>query len=109
MIDSNNCQSVYLNNPVVITEPPVTIGNLNKEDMFSIYPNPATSKIILSNLNASDQTNVSITTSDGQMLIQNIYHKQEKIEMDISALSAGIYIIKIQTNKGVETKKLIVQ
>lgn len=109
VIDSNNCQSVYLNNPVVITESPVTIGNLNKEDMFSIYPNPATSKIILSNLNASAQTNISISSSDGLMLIQNIYHNQEKIEMDISALSAGIYIIKIQTNKGVETKKLIVQ
>jgi hypothetical protein len=31
------------------------------------------------------------------------------IEMDVSTLAKGIYLLKIQTNKGIETKKLVVQ
>lgn len=107
--DSNNCLCIYLNNPVIVTEPSVSISNLNKEDEFTIYPNPATSKILLLNFNASDQTNMRISTFDGQIIMQKAYHNQDKIEIDISGLSAGIYIIKVHSDKGVETKKLIVR
>jgi photosystem II stability/assembly factor-like uncharacterized protein len=109
VIDSNNCQCVYLNNPVIITEPPVSVSNLDKADEFTIYPNPATSKILLSTLCASDEYIMSISNLRGQLLMQDVYRNQFKIEIDISALSAGIYIIKLQTDKGIETKKLIVQ
>jgi len=31
------------------------------------------------------------------------------MEMDVSALTKGIYLIKIQTGKGIESKKLVIQ
>jgi hypothetical protein len=82
---------------------------MKKADEFTIYPNPATSKIFLSMLCASDEYIVSISTLKGQLLMQDIYRNQYKIEIDISALSAGIYIIKLQTNKGIEFQKLVIQ
>ena len=108
--DSNDCQCVYPGNPVIILNvPPVSTGSLNEPDVFSVYPNPAKGKVVLTGLNQSYQYKVNISTLSGQLLIQNVYCNQNKIEMDISALSVGIYILKIHTGKGVETKKLIVQ
>lgn len=107
--DYHNCRLFYLNNPVIITEFPLSIGSLSETEAFSIYPNPATSKILLTSLNVSYQYSVCISTISGQLLVQNVYFNQNKIEMDISTLYSGIYILKIQTNKGVETKKIIVQ
>lgn len=86
---------------------------IHKKDLpvsgFTLFPNPATSKILLSGLDASDQTVVSISASGGKILLQNLYSNQEQIEIDVSVFSAGLYILKLQTGKGVEAKKLIIR
>ena len=33
---------------------------------------------------------------------------QKLFDMDIGTLSKGIYLVKIQTNAGIETKKLVI-
>jgi hypothetical protein len=46
---------------------------------------------------------------NGKILKQEKFQNQNLIEMDVSALSKGFYLVKIQTKKGIETKKLVVQ
>jgi hypothetical protein len=46
---------------------------------------------------------------NGALLQQKKFQSQNLIEMDVSNLSKGFYLIKIQTKKGIETKKLVIQ
>jgi len=46
---------------------------------------------------------------NGALLQQEKFQSQNLIELEVSALAKGFYLVKIQTNKGIETKKLVVQ
>jgi len=47
---------------------------------------------------------------DGRKLIEKSIRKgQESTEIDVSDLESGIYFCTIKTNKGIATKKLIIQ
>ncbi len=41
--------------------------------------------------------------------MQARFQNQKQFDMDVSALSKGIYLVKIQSNAGVESKKLVIQ
>ena len=41
--------------------------------------------------------------------MQDNFHNQNPLEMDVSSLSAGIYLVKIQAVAGIEVKKLVIQ
>jgi hypothetical protein len=76
---------------------------------FNINPNPAKDKIWISNsAYSAGETKVVICDLQGKQLINKIYNNQSSVEMDISALKPGIYLIKLQTRQGVEMKKLLV-
>jgi photosystem II stability/assembly factor-like uncharacterized protein len=80
------------------------------ESTFTIYPNPATNKIsIATNSNQQGETTICIFNMNGALLQQTKFQSQNLIELDVSNLTKGIYLVKIQTNKGIETKKLVVQ
>jgi hypothetical protein len=46
---------------------------------------------------------------NGALLQQEKFQSQNLIELDVSTLAKGFYLVKIQTKKGIETKKLVVQ
>jgi photosystem II stability/assembly factor-like uncharacterized protein len=80
------------------------------ESTFTIYPNPATNKIsITTNSNLHGETTVCIFNMNGALLQQEKFQSQNLDELDVSNLAKGFYLVKIQTNKGIETKKLVVQ
>jgi len=89
----------------------VSIGeNLSNSSTFTIYPNPCSSKItITSNKDIAGETIISVFNIPGQQMIQSEFPDQNRIEMDVSALIKGIYLVKIQTGAGIEVKKLIIQ
>ncbi len=77
---------------------------------FNLYPNPATTKIILNNTSEFvGETNVIIFSTQGRQLFNHTFTTQEYFELDVSILSTGIYLLEIQNNAGVETKKLVIQ
>lgn len=55
------------------------------------------------------ETRISIINISGQQLMQASFYNQKQFDMDVSMLSKGIYLVKIQTNDGIETKKLVIQ
>jgi photosystem II stability/assembly factor-like uncharacterized protein len=82
---------------------------LSAESLFTIYPNPATNKITVSTNRAlPGETRVSIFSISGQQLMQAKFQNQKQFEMYVSTLAKGIYLVKIQTSKGIETKKLVI-
>jgi uncharacterized protein (TIGR02145 family) len=79
--------------------------NENNNSKIKIYPNPATDNIIIDNL-YSQNLNLSIYNTFGQLLLQNEI-SQNKIEIDVSTLSSGLYIIKVTGVDWTAQKKII--
>jgi hypothetical protein len=82
----------------------------NNQTSFTVYPNPAKNKItITGNGNLQSEMIVSIYNIQGEQVLPNIYYDQNAVEIDISSLVKGIYIVTLKGNQYIETKKLVVQ
>jgi hypothetical protein len=86
------------------SEPKVNIIEPNKENI-KVYPNPTTGKLIVDNGQLTIG-NVEIYDIYGRKFSHFTIHVSP-IEIDISHLSSGIYFLKIQTENGTVTKKVI--
>lgn len=79
------------------------IENISFEE-YAIYPNPAKNYLSISGLN--ENVNVAIYDMTGKLIYNNkISHNQ----IDVSNFQNGIFIIKIETAKGIVTKKFVKQ
>lgn len=80
----------------------VGLQNIELQGNLNIYPNPTTSKLyIQGRLNAKKQ----ILDISGRLLLSTYEN-----EIDISHLKQGIYILKIESEKGIiETRKIVKQ
>ena len=86
----------------------VSVEEPNIVKDLAVYPNPASSTVILEWTTAQDIAfEVRLLNISGQEVIrQSVSGSHTAI--DISFLEAGIYILKIQSTKGVDTKKLLI-
>ena len=84
---------------------------LSREDFlssnFEVYPSPASDIITVSNKNNVSVNSISIVDLNGRVLNQLRYTNQSKVQINISNLSAGIYMMNINTVNGIATKKII--
>ena len=71
---------------------------------FSIFPNPATNQLNIQSENVAIQ-HLEIFNLSGKRVLQQTYNATEAI--DVSSLAKGLYIIKIETDSGSFTKKLV--
>jgi hypothetical protein len=89
----------------VISQTGITESSVKKS--FLIYPNPAQDRVTITNTGTQKQTLVIIFNLQGQQMISAQF--QNTIDLDVSALAKGIYLVKIQNENGVENKKLVIQ
>ncbi len=81
-----------------------------QEGNITVYPNPANNKITISNnKEIPEEAIISISQINGQLVMQDKFQNQKLIELDVSNLSNGIYLLKIETQEGMEVKKLVIQ
>ena len=79
------------------------------ESNFIIYPNPANGKInICDKRNDHGEIFVDVFSLQGEKIISENFPGQTFIEMMISQLLKGIYIVKIRTRGETEYKKLVI-
>lgn len=78
-------------------------------DEFTVFPNPATDRITISSaLTGTQQAKVFVSTPDGRKLIeQNLPAGKEQPVLDISKLSAGIYICSIVNSNTIVSTKFV--
>jgi hypothetical protein len=81
---------------------------------FSIYPNPAKSQATISYYLSENSLVILKLYNITGVLIKTITNKTDlkgfhQEQFDVSELTEGVYLLKIQTSKGVETKKLLIQ
>lgn len=87
-----------------------TIGmeDVLSESMVSIYPNPATSEITIA-LPKSIQAEIRIFDISGKLLVfeaQTLVNSKHKV--NVSSLSSGAYFVRVNSEEGTVTKKLLV-
>jgi photosystem II stability/assembly factor-like uncharacterized protein len=90
-------------------------GNVNvnenekAEPGFSISPNPATSNITISGLKANSNIFIEIFDLQGKRIMKKKYLYQAKYDIDVSSLSEGIYVVKVQTENYILAEKFVIQ
>ena len=95
---------------VTVTQEGVNgIGNIGY-NAFLIYPNPATGKIaIKDNRNQFNDKVVSIYSMTGELVKYDQFRNGHQVEIDVSDLVHGIYVVKVQTDSEIAVQKLVIQ
>ena len=80
----------------------LSIDGFDVSGKISLYPNPVNTKLQIEVLSQLEIKNIKVFNLLGKILVET-----KNKEIDFSNFSKGIYLIKIATNKGVATKKVI--
>ena len=94
---------------IVNTEIVAPLSNVEfDENTITIFPNPANDKLVIQAKFPIDQ--ITILDINGKLLKSSVLSNSKKeCELNVSELSQGIYFLKIQTNSGTQTQKIIKQ
>ncbi|MCY1485987.1 hypothetical protein D3C87_205210 [compost metagenome] len=95
----------------VVTATP-TIDLLSTNDFaavskFSVYPNPSNGLVNISSDLNSSLNSVSITDLNGRTVKAVELNGDSSVQVNISDLSAGVYMMNINSDQGSTTKKII--
>ncbi len=82
----------------------LSVGEFNELAAFDVYPNPVDTTLNIKT--DAVMTQISIYDLNGSKVHTTIANSTHKI-IDVSELSSGIYFVKVQTNTGMQTQKLI--
>ena len=84
------------------------VSIFNKEDVFSIAPNPASSEIVISfNNDVKELTSVTITNVLGKVVLTQEMREGRNISIPLHELAEGVYFIRVQQGKNHTDKKFI--
>ncbi|AWI24974.1 T9SS type A sorting domain-containing protein [Flavobacterium pallidum] len=109
----NNAADIYFDfNPPITTNTAATqfVSQLSVAEtdaaQFNVYPNPASS---LLNINANTAIeSISLIDINGRML-QDLRFSTPTLlaQIDLTAVTSGIYFLKIKSEKGIVTRKIV--
>ncbi len=107
----NNTANIYFdyNFPIVTNTATSTFSTLQNDtfdfdNYFTIYPNPVGEYLNITTKQATEMYSITIYNLIGQQ-VQTTTHPTETV--DVSSLTTGSYIVKIDTDKGVSSSKFV--
>jgi len=74
---------------------------------FSVYPNPAITTINISNTDNALINSITVTDLNGRVVKTNEFTGVTNIQVNVSDLAAGVYMLNIASDKGVTNKKIV--
>ena len=83
---------------------PTSLVEKNSSD-FMFFPNPVTDKVIIHSLIPNSE--VSFYNLYGKLLLQSVANNKTELNLDLSCLNSGIYIITVTSNNITVSKKII--
>lgn len=89
------------------TYSPITSINVVRQNDFIVTPNPASTAITLLSDNDLQNADVNIVNLLGETILYQTIHSKSMAEIDVSALSNGIYFIVIRSGGKFITQKFI--
>ncbi len=73
---------------------------------FKLYPNPTNSTFSIELSDFSNSKSISVYNAVGQLMLQQ---KTTEKTFDVSSYAKGMYVVEIQTDKGISRQKLIIE
>lgn len=77
------------------------------DSKFSTYPNPANSVVNVSNTTEALLSNIEMVDLNGKVVKNINLSEVTEAQVTVSDLSTGVYTMKITSDKGIVTKKII--
>jgi hypothetical protein len=81
-------------------------NNETPETNVTVYPNPASSSVTFSGL--TENSEILIIDLQGK-IIHSSNSVNESITLDVSMYERGIYLVRVNSSSGIETRKIILQ
>jgi hypothetical protein len=89
---------------------PTGVPEQSFEDDVTLSPIPAMNIVRVNDVKERmGATQISISTVGGASVQKSTTQRLDQTELDISALPAGLYIVKLTSSKGMLIKKLVIQ
>ena len=76
------------------------------ETVTNLYPNPASDLITVTSV--PSMTHITVTNYVGQMVYTSKLDKANSVELNTSSYQAGVYLVKIDTENSVVTRRVII-
>ncbi|HNX54848.1 MAG TPA: T9SS type A sorting domain-containing protein [Prolixibacteraceae bacterium] len=102
IVTSNNCNSDISNTMHFI---PTGIIPSKLASALKVYPNPVTNELIIELPGNTNPINFEIVSSSGQSVYNGIIGN--KVTIQTSNLASGVYLLKLESGKSFEFKKII--
>nr|WP_294861183.1 T9SS-dependent M36 family metallopeptidase [uncultured Fluviicola sp.] len=80
--------------------------NENKTAQIQVYPNPSNGKLTVKNSNSGIQQIELVDLSGKTVYTKAVENDNYEIAIDISSLKKGLYLMKVQTQNGLETIRI---
>ena len=85
---------------------PLSTGDFFAQN-FAIYPNPVTTTFDIASTNATAINNVKVIDINGRIVNDVNVAGLNNIQINVADLSSGVYFVKVLTEKGIGTSKII--
>lgn len=107
--DGTHINKAYLTVTDTTVPPPTSINNIELEKSFAIYPNPAHDKVSVSLKNFTGKVNaLELFNLQGQKVSTTESTNTSLVELSVNHLAQGIYYLRITTDQGIVSKKLVI-
>ena len=96
---------------VTIPTAPLSVNNIGDIKNLNIYPNPAKDHFVIQTAGLNlENARVEVLSLSGQtILVQQITTTQSTVEVNISSLTSGLYLVRLISNDSNFVAKLIVE
>jgi len=78
---------------------------------FDVYPNPATDKVVVEvSETSSEDANITVFDVNGQIVSSTVLNAgQSSVEVNTSALASGVYTVRVNSQAGIATERLVIK
>jgi hypothetical protein len=76
-------------------------------EIINIYPNPGNGLFTIAGVGNAEQ--ILVSSPDGRLVFENIQHGEPVIEINLTGLAKGVYIVKIVGGNTVQTRKIVIE
>lgn len=83
-----------------------TVTSLNLKDEITLYPNPATDRVFIKGLSNTTEK-VDVFNIQGKHISSKVIKNTNNINLDITELKSGIYLIYVTDKKSISVKRFI--
>jgi hypothetical protein len=80
---------------------------MNADNVITVYPNPATDKVTISIDGNLKGTIITFVHNVQGVQVAQLETTSSSFNIDLSAFSSGMYMIRIQTEKGSFVRKIV--